>query len=312
MKLVYLLIAILLPTFLSSCKFGADKETLAELEKARNTVESLKTELATQSEKWQTQSEKWQTQVDELSEKMVETADRIDPIAIKEIYRDKKELEEILKELEKRLGAGPSQGIINFGNQQIELLCKGDHSSVEIEAWIETVGMHPSDGESINKQPLLHRMGLGSTIVKRSAILGDAAKIFDGFPSIAKDTFNNYNTQTGDVGDTKERIARDILDDRMQGWYQKEFKTRLDGAINSSIKVSEPHSLRFRDVLNGNGYRTVVVKAYDNEVTDYTIEIQLSQISSEGQATVFQKGILTPKNPEIRMPFWVHFDSKTL
>ena len=98
-------------------------------EKARKTAEE-------QSEKWQkqaenlekkleTESQEWRKQTDQLGKQMVVATDKLDPVGIKELFRDYKELKLLNEQLEATLAAASAAdgtSLAGISDLKIELL----------------------------------------------------------------------------------------------------------------------------------------------------------------------------------------------
>ncbi len=84
-----------------------------------------------QSEDWQEkfdnaqtrlndQSEEWQAKVDNLGKAMVVATDKLDPLNLKEIYRDNKDLNKIIEELKRKIAkAEAAEGDLLLGDRRI-------------------------------------------------------------------------------------------------------------------------------------------------------------------------------------------------
>lgn len=94
-------------------------------------------------EEWQRQSEKWQaefnnlnSQIGKLGVNMVNAADSVDPLAIKEIYRDQKDLVQVNIALEKQITDLQKAQI----SSPYQLYLYTDSPDQQFEAWVDVRG----------------------------------------------------------------------------------------------------------------------------------------------------------------------------
>jgi hypothetical protein len=85
--------------------------------------------------KWRDESEKWRGSVGTIGEKVVEAADKVDPIALKELLRKNQTLEDKLKEIEAL--SRSSEGMLFLDSQELALRISRFQGNMSFKAEIE-------------------------------------------------------------------------------------------------------------------------------------------------------------------------------
>jgi len=124
---------------LAGCGFKDEVAKLTkESENWRQLAEGYKTQLADAQTNFKEQSEKWQEQSKNLSAAMVDASTKLDPLAIKTIYQDNRELTKIVEELRAKVASAvPQGGTLMLADAQLRFDVSGYKGRSVIRAYLD-------------------------------------------------------------------------------------------------------------------------------------------------------------------------------
>jgi len=149
-KVLIIFIAVL---FLSGC--GAKKELddlKKQLDLANQTINKLR-------ETFASESQAWQQQTSVLADKLSDGLDKIDPVSLKLLFKERKSLEEYNNSLEEKLKS--IENIVLHSNLRVEGKCSGN-PYLNLEVYID----NPPDsdtGKPLKKETPIFKISTGTT-----------------------------------------------------------------------------------------------------------------------------------------------------
>jgi hypothetical protein len=202
----------------------------AESENWRRTAEDYKTQLATANATFEQtlkeQSEKSRLQSQQLSDAMVDASTKLDPLAIKKIYQDHRDLTDVVRQLEAEItSAVPAAGELMLADAQLRFDVTHYKGRSIIRAYVDYDIAPFLETELAAAEPVLPlpyniATGFYDELFKTNRA-GASAKSFFVLDDAAKD-------------EIKDGIATKLADAQF-GARREEIDTRYKDAVNSAF-----------------------------------------------------------------------------
>ena len=225
----------------------------SETEKWRRTAEDYKTQLETANttldkpEDFKEQSEKWQIQSKKLGAAMIDASSTLDPLEIRKIYLDNRDLTAVADQLEARIAsAEPEDGDLMLTDAQLRFDVTGFKGRSVIRAYLDYESAPFLECELAVTEPVLP--------LPYNIATGFYDELFKADRVQASESENSFFPLNDDV---KDEMTAKLADTHFSGAGARLISvTRIQSLPNLTLTSSEETSVRRGEYRSRFSWRT--------------------------------------------------------
>jgi hypothetical protein len=290
----------------------------SETEKWRRAAEDFKTQLETanttldQTQKdLQEQSEKWQIQSKKLSAAMIDASSTLDPLEIRKIYRDNRDLTAVADQLEARIAAAkPEDGDLTLADTQLRFDVTGYKGRAVIRAYLDYESAPFLLSELAVPEPVLPlpfniATGFYDELLKTNRVqASESANSFFALGNDAKDEI------TAKLADRHFSARRGEIDARYKNAVTSEFSAYLErGDRGTPQGVPKPVFLPRQSCTPG---RHEIRIQLEPKTPDWEVRLTATEVAKEKNDKTIKYWQLNAKTTPLpssvpTMVFWVRY-----
>jgi hypothetical protein len=292
----------------SGCGWSSDTE------KWRRTAEDFKTQLETANttiDDLKAQSEKWQNQSKKLGAVMIDASSTLDPVEIRKIYADHRDLGAVADQLEARIAAAkPADGDLMLSDAQLRFDVTGFKGRAVVRAYLDYESAPFLECELAVTEPSLPvpfniANAFYDELFKADRVqASESANSFFPLDDAAKDEM------TAKLADKHFSERRDEIDTRYKNTVTSEFNAYLKrGDFGSPWGVPKPIFLARQFRTPGRHEIRIQVEP---KTPDWEVRLTATEVAKEKSDKTIKYWQLNAKTTPLpnsipNMVFWIRY-----